>query len=143
MNNMSHFAFDPKQVAMYCGRDNPWAIRDPRDEARDLYRMVVHGSCTLEGIRDLIAVPREIESALLGYAERYPEDEERIHTVLMFRRRVGAEFERLVQCKPSLADLHTRHESRDMEEAESAEYTAEGVISVQMNQDSQEAVRRG
>jgi hypothetical protein len=76
--------------------DNPWAIRNPRDEARDLHRMVRSGSCSIEEIRDLIAVPKPVEEALLAYAERFPTDGQRIYCVLQFREKVAAEFERLI-----------------------------------------------
>jgi hypothetical protein len=77
--------------------DNPWAIRNPRDEARDLHGMVRSGSCSIEEIRELIAVPEPVEEALLAYAERFPTDGQRIHCVLQFREKVAAEFERLVE----------------------------------------------
>jgi hypothetical protein len=84
--------------------DNPWAIRNPLDEARDLHRMTVYGSCTVESMRDLISVPPEIEAALLAYADHYPKDGDRIRCVLRFRRRVGVEFEKLLQCDMPLTD---------------------------------------
>ena len=87
----------PDQVVASGGNENPWAIRNPLDEARDLHRMVTQGSCTVESIRDLISVPPEIESALRAYADRFPKDGQRIHCVLQFREKVAHEFERLVQ----------------------------------------------
>lgn len=84
--------------------DNPWAIRNPLDEARDLHRMTVYGSCTVESMRDLISVPPEIEAALLAYADHYPKDGDRIRCVLRFRRRVGVEFEKLLQCDVPLTE---------------------------------------
>lgn len=84
--------------------DNPWAIRNPLDEARDLHRMTVYGSCTVESMRDLISVPPEIEAALLAYADHYPKDGDRIRCVLRFRRRVGVEFEKLLQCDRPLTE---------------------------------------
>ena len=81
--------------------ENPWAIRNPLDEARDLYRMVISGSSGVEEIRELIAVPEPIKEALLAYADRYPKDGQHIHCVLLFRERVAREFERLVDEKPS------------------------------------------
>lgn len=78
------------------GHDNPWAIRNPLDEARDLYKMVRCGSCPVEEIRELIAVPKPVEEALLAYAERYPTDGQRIYCVLQFREKVAEEFERLI-----------------------------------------------
>lgn len=87
--------------------ENPWAIRNPLDEARDLHRMVLHGSCTVESLRDLISVPPEIEAALLAYADRYPKDGERIHCALQFRQRVAEEFERLLRCDITLTPAAT------------------------------------
>lgn len=83
------------------GRDNPWAIRNPLDEARDLHRMVRSGSCSVGEIRELIAVPKLVEEALLAYAERYPKDGQQIHCVLHFREKVSREFERLIQSDPA------------------------------------------
>ena len=77
--------------------ENPWAIRNPVDEARDLYRMVRSGSCGIEETRELIAVPEIIKEALLAYAERYPKDGQHIYCVLHFRERVADEFERLLE----------------------------------------------
>lgn len=84
--------------------DNPWAIRNPLDEARDLYKMTVYGSCTVESIRELISVPPEIEAALMAYADLYPKDGDRIRCVLRFRKKVGVEFERLLQANAPVAD---------------------------------------
>jgi hypothetical protein len=78
------------------GHDNPWAIRNPLDEARDLYRMVRCGASPIEEIRELIAVPKPVEEALLAYAEQYPTDGQRIYCVLQFREKVAEEFERLI-----------------------------------------------
>ncbi len=77
--------------------DNPLAIRNPRDEARDLHRMVRSGSSSIEEIRELIAVPKPVEEALLAYAERFPTDGQRIYCVLQFREKVAVEFERLIE----------------------------------------------
>jgi hypothetical protein len=88
---------------VWSGHENPWAIRNPLDEARDLYRMVRYGSCTVGSIRDLISVPPEIEASLLAYADRYPKDGQRIHCVLQFRRKVSTEFERLLDGDMSCA----------------------------------------
>jgi hypothetical protein len=81
--------------------DNPWAIRNPLDEARDLHRMVRSGSCSVGEIRELIAVPKLVEEALLAYAERYPKDGQQIYCVLHFREKVSREFERLIQSDPA------------------------------------------
>ena len=78
------------------GHENPWAIRNPVDEARDLYRMVRSGTSAVDEIRELIAVPDLIKEALLAYADRYPKDGQHIYCVLHFRERVSEEFERLL-----------------------------------------------
>jgi len=109
MKSLSAYKVSSDHAVAYGGRDNPWAIRNPLDEARDLYRMVEYGSCTVESIRDLIAVPHEIESALREYADRFPKDGQRIHCVLRFRERVADEFERLVQHDQSLIDAAQPH----------------------------------
>jgi hypothetical protein len=91
---------DAQQVVLATNRTdacNPWATRNPSDEAGDLYRMVRFGSCTVIEIRELIAVPKHIREALLAYAERYPEDSDRIRCVLQFRERVAEEFERRIE----------------------------------------------
>jgi hypothetical protein len=86
------------------GHENPWAIRNPLDEARDLYKMVRCGSCSVGEIRELIAVPKPVEEALLAYAERYPRDSRQIYCVLHFRERVAGEFERLIQSGHALLE---------------------------------------
>ena len=122
MNSLCGYDVSPDQVIAVRGRENPWAIRNPLDEARDLHRMVMYGSCTIESIRDLISVPSEIESALLAYANRFPKDGERIHCVLQFRRKVAQEFERLVNCDMSFMEaspsLTNEDAGEDVSEAE-------------------------
>jgi hypothetical protein len=119
MNSPSVDEVRRDQAIVPCGSENPWAIRNPLDEARDLYRMVIHGSSTVESMRDLISVPQEIESALLAYADRYPKDGQRIHCVLQFRRRVGQEFERLLQSDMSFVEAPRLDTAEDPSEAES------------------------
>ena len=118
MNNLTAYDVRRDQVLMPSGNENPWAIRNPLDEARDLHRMVTHGSCTVESMRELISVPAEIESALLAYAHRYPKDGERIHCVLQFRRKVGVEFERLLNCDVSFIEAPEPDSEEEMSEAE-------------------------
>ena len=89
------------QTVPVAGHDNPWAIRNPIDEAHDLYKMVRCGSCSVEEIRELIAVPKPVEEALLAYAERYPKDGQPIYCVLLFREKVAREFERLIESDSS------------------------------------------
>ena len=99
--------------------DNPWAIRNPLDEARDLHKMTVYGSCTVESIRELISVPPEIEATLLAYADKYPKDGDRIRCVLQFRRKVGMEFERLLNGDMTFIEASS-DALEDIIEAESA-----------------------
>jgi hypothetical protein len=109
MKNLSAYEVSRDHAVVFGGSENPWAIRNPLDEARDLYRMVAYGSCTVESIRELISVPPEIESALRLYAEQYPKDGQRIHCVLRFRERVAHEFERLVDENLSPVDASHPH----------------------------------
>jgi hypothetical protein len=116
MNRLSAYQLTRDQVVS-SGSENPWAIRNPLDEARDLHRMVIHGSCSVDSVRDLISVPPEIESALLAYADRYPKDGQRIHCVLQFRRNVGVEFERLLHCDMSFVERQQAGSEDDVSEA--------------------------
>jgi hypothetical protein len=68
----------------------------PRDEARGLFGLVRRNAASVESVRDLIAVPPEIEAVLCLYAKRHPEDARGIEQVLRFRKRVQEEFDRLV-----------------------------------------------
>jgi hypothetical protein len=90
-----------EETAPVNGHDNPWAIRNPIDEARDLYKMVRCGSSSVEEIRELIAVPKPVEEALLAYADRYPKDGQPIYCVLLFRQKVAREFELLIESDSS------------------------------------------
>lgn len=93
-----------EETAPVNGHDNPWAIRNPIDEALDLYKMVRCGSCSVGEIRELIAVPKPVEEALLAYAERYPKDGQPIYCVLLFREKVSREFERLIESESTSAE---------------------------------------
>ena len=86
-----------------CGRSDAWVTRSPAAEARDLYRMVRYGDCTIASIQDLISVPPRIEAVLLAYVRSHPEDAGRIGRVLRFREEVRREFDQLVE--PSASDL--------------------------------------
>jgi hypothetical protein len=118
MESAPAYEVSPEQVNLCCRNENPWAIRNPLDEARDLYRMVVYGSCTVESIRDLISVPPEIESALLAYADHFPKDGDRIRCVLQFRRKVGEEFERLLVSEISFDETLELDSENDVRESE-------------------------
>jgi hypothetical protein len=58
--------------------------------------MVGRNGDSVETIRELNAVPPEVEALLLAYAKRHPKDQQGIEGVLEFRRRVAQEFERFV-----------------------------------------------
>jgi hypothetical protein len=69
----------------------------PRDEARGLFVLVRGNAASVESVRDLIAVPPEIEATLRLYARHHPEDARGIEKVLSFRTRVREEFDRIVR----------------------------------------------
>jgi hypothetical protein len=106
------------------GGADAWVTRPAADEAQDLYRMVRYGNCTIAGIRELIAVPPNIEAALLAYAHRHPEDASRIGRALRFRVEVRREFDQLVDM-PSLLfpeRIEDAAAADDEEEAVSADW---------------------
>jgi hypothetical protein len=71
-----------------------------RAEARSLLPLVLAGS-TVEAIRELIAVPLQIEHALLAFARAHSEEAHFIERSLNFRFLVAQEFDRLVrECIP-------------------------------------------
>lgn len=80
----------------------------PVIEARILFTLIGRNGNTVEKIRELIAVPPEIEAVLRAYTVRYPEDGASVGRALEFRRRVGEEFERLVKHAPRNWDFVTR-----------------------------------
>jgi hypothetical protein len=96
-----------------------WVTRDPKSEARDLYRMVRYGNFTIAKIRELISVPPEIETTLRAYAFAYPEDAGKIEGVLGFRKKVAQEFERML-APLSVVDSARSHEWLAFEEAATA-----------------------
>jgi hypothetical protein len=61
---------------------------------------------TVDDIRRLIAVPREIEASLRAYIVAHPEESFEIEYMLSFRREVAEAFERLVSM-----DLEDKGES--------------------------------
>jgi hypothetical protein len=77
-----------------------WSAPLPKVEARALLQMVGHNGTTVEAVRELIAIPPEIEQHFRAYTSDHPEDESAIERVIEFRRRVGEEFERLVSTRP-------------------------------------------
>ena len=56
-----------------------------------------HNVDSIESVRDLIAVPPEIEAVLGLNAKHHPGYAPGIEKVLSFRKRVRAEFDRLVR----------------------------------------------
>jgi hypothetical protein len=67
----------------------------PREEARSLFAMIGRNGDTIDSIRELIAVPSDVEQALRLYIQRHPEDAAGIERVIEFRKRVAQQFERL------------------------------------------------
>ena len=76
-----------------------------RAEALGLYRMIGHGSNTVEALRELIAVPPLIERVLRTFAQAHPEEAHSIDRNLKFRLSVARQFERLVREGVPVADL--------------------------------------
>lgn len=87
----------PEDFSPAAEYSSPWLDRPvaPREEALSLFTLVGRNGDTVQSVRELIAVPPNIEAALWLYAERNPEDAQAIERVLQFRRRVAEEFERL------------------------------------------------
>jgi hypothetical protein len=65
-------------------------------EARAILRLVSIGTTTLEAARDLIAVPEREEHVLQIFAAIAGKDGAPIGRALAFRRKVMAEFEKLI-----------------------------------------------
>lgn len=66
-------------------------------EARMLFSLIGRNGDTLETVRELIAVPPETEALLRQFAEEWPECARGVEAILRYRRKVGEEFERLVE----------------------------------------------
>jgi hypothetical protein len=73
-------------------------------EAHGLYRMI-QAECSVEQLRELIAVPPRIERVLLAYAKAHVEDAHWIGACLKFRKAVAEEFERLLCAGAEGTDL--------------------------------------
>ena len=65
-------------------------------EARAIMRLVSLGTTTIEGARDLIAIPQKAESALDAFVAVSGKDGIPIGRAIAFRRKVSGEFEKLV-----------------------------------------------
>jgi hypothetical protein len=77
-----------------CSRWLDWNAK-PTEEARKLLMLVGRNGDTIESIRDLIAVPPEIERTMRLFVLQHPEESGGVERVLAFRRDVAEEFERL------------------------------------------------
>src|SRR5437899_6234250 len=64
-------------------------------EAHGLYRMI-QPECSVDELRELIAIPPHIERVLRAYAKAHVEDAHWIEACLKFRKAVAEEFERLL-----------------------------------------------
>lgn len=73
----------------------------PKEEARSLFAMIGRNGDTVESIRELIAVPANIENALTLYVSQHPEDARGIEKVFSFRKRVREEFDQLAHASVS------------------------------------------
>jgi hypothetical protein len=71
----------------------------PTDEARKLLMLIGRNGDTIESIRDLIAVPPEIERTMRLFVLEHPEESGGVERVLEFRRRVSEEFDLLTACR--------------------------------------------
>ena len=69
--------------------------RSPFFEAQGLIALLGKGD-TADDIRQLIAVPRDVEATLRAFIQSNPEESSEIESALLFRRRVAEEFERLL-----------------------------------------------
>jgi hypothetical protein len=77
-----------------CSRWLDWNAK-PTEEARKLLMLIGRNGDTIESIRDLIAVPPEIERTMRLFVLEHPEESGGVERVLQFRRHVAEEFERL------------------------------------------------
>jgi hypothetical protein len=73
-------------------------------KAHGLYRMI-QPECNIEELRELIAVPPNIERVLRAYAKAHVEDAQWIESCLKFRKAVAEEFERLLCAGVEATDL--------------------------------------
>ncbi len=72
------------------------ALPPVKEEARALFEMVSRNGDTVDSIRELILVSPKTESWLLGQTRHSPRGRRGILKVLNFRRRVLAEFDKLL-----------------------------------------------
>lgn len=79
-------------------------------EARGLYRMLDTGHTT-EELRNCIGVPSKIDRKLRLYAAMNPAEARWIEKILMFRKFVAEEFERLVRDGGGVSELPEMEEA--------------------------------
>lgn len=82
---------------MACVEDSRLGRQSAIDEARASYRMLGCDGNTVEGLRELIAVPPRVEWVLRAYAKAHPEEAHFIERVIKFGKAVAREFERFVR----------------------------------------------
>jgi hypothetical protein len=70
-------------------------------EARAIMRLVSIGTTSLEGARNLIAIPEKEESALNAFVAISGKAGIAIGQAIEFRRKVSSEFEKLVSFLPT------------------------------------------
>jgi len=63
--------------------------------------MIGRNGETVDSIRELIAVPPDIERTLRLFLRQYSEDSDGVERVLEFRKRVAQEFEQLTSRRES------------------------------------------
>jgi hypothetical protein len=94
----------PSPVKLPASEAEGWNVPNANIEAKWLYAMVVRRVETVESIRELIAVPPNVESALRGYARRNPNEACRIERVLQFRSMVQDKFKQVAMRTGSIMD---------------------------------------
>jgi hypothetical protein len=89
-------------------RRSVWTACSPKIEAQALLKLIRLNGSSVETVRELIAIPVEIEELLRSYVARCPEDESAIERVIEFRRCVGEEFDRLVRASQRRRPLRSK-----------------------------------
>ena len=98
----------------------------PKAEARALLEIMRQTGETADDIRELILVPPEIQGLFHSYALEHPEEFHAIEQVLDFRRRVGEEFERLVERGDSIPEVQSARDRLTPRECEVLQLISEG-----------------
>jgi hypothetical protein len=112
------FGWQPEQCP---GAPNSFALgrQSALAEAHALYRMI-QPECSVEELRELIAVPPHIERVLRAYAKAHAEDAHWIESCLKFRQAVAEEFERLLCAGAAVTDFPEVDDALDPVEQGSA-----------------------